>query len=143
MTRGDRVTRTAVAPLVVLLALTMVSGCSKKTTDAASKAAKSALNDAKNAAGTATAVVAANAFRADVKVRSEKNKKSARATNLLRAAEHDLTSTVSGATVTGITDQNKDHRDDDGKVQIELAKKFACVTISADGTDTTVTQGKC
>ena len=77
-----------------------------------------------------------------MKVRAEKNKKNARGTNLLRAVEKDMTD-FGGMKITGITDRNKDHRDDDGKVQIEAANKFACVSISADGTNTTVTSGKC
>jgi hypothetical protein len=127
----------------VVLALSALGGCSKKTSDAIGKAAKSAANDAKNALGTASANAAAQAFRADLKVRSEKNKKSARGVNLLRQVAKDTTGVMSGATITGITDTNKDHRDDDGKVQIEVAKKFACVTISSDGTNTTVSNGKC
>ncbi|MCU1430413.1 MAG: hypothetical protein JWL83_4413 [Actinomycetia bacterium] len=131
--------RAATAAVVVLFALALVAGCSSKTNHDISVAAKSAANDIKRAATTHEAEVVAQAFRADVKVRAEQNKRSARSVNLLRAAAHDM----SGMKVTGITDTNKDHLDDDCKVQIQAANGFACVTITPDGNNTSVKGGKC
>jgi hypothetical protein len=133
--------RAFAAPLVVVVACTLGAGCSKKTSDAVGKAANSAASDVKTSASKFSAVVAARAFQADLKVRVAKNKHDPKSVTVLHASAHDISKT-SGVTVSGISDTNKDHKDDDGKVQFEVSNQFACLTINS-ASDMTVAEGKC
>ncbi|MCU1352549.1 MAG: hypothetical protein JWM05_1758 [Acidimicrobiales bacterium] len=126
--------------LVLTVALVLGGGCSKTTRDKAKDAAKSAEQDATAAVDQAKARAVAEAIRLGLKTNKTAKAKGLRSVVAIKEVVDNL---PGNPTITGILDANGDGLDDDGKVQVEENAKFACLTLPATGTDTTVNNGRC
>jgi glucose/arabinose dehydrogenase len=132
--------RFIIALAATALALSFFASCSDSTQDKVNDAAQSVKEDAENAAGTVSANAVAQSLRAALKAKDLPNGTTERNVSVLRDAVRDL---PGDPDVTGIEDRDGDGKDDDGKVQVNVGDQSACLTISRDGKDTNVDNGKC
>lgn len=139
------------ALLLVLGLFSVVTACSDNTKEKASDAAQSAGEDVKTQASkvkdNAAAAVdytaaraAAEALRASLKGNDTADKKGIRSVDAIDQAGSDL---PGDPDITGVDDGNGDGLDDDGKVQVAVDDAKVCVTLPAEGENTTVADGAC
>ena len=88
----------------------------------------------------AAARAAAEELRNRVKANDTANEEGARSIAAIEESAKDLTGDPE---VSGIEDSDDDGLDDDGKVQVDVGESSACVTLPAEGEDTTVEGGEC
>ncbi len=142
------------APFAVgLLSVMSIAGvaCSSDTKDDAKSTVDEAGDDFKAGAdkvgdevGTkadeAAARAAAEELRTRMKANDTANEKGVRSIAALNESAKDLTGDPE---VSGIEDTTDDGLDDDGKVQVDVGESSACLTLPAEGEDTTVEGGAC
>ena len=122
------------------LALSPLAACSSETTSNAKDTVKSAKEDVAKTADEAAARAAAEALRVSLKGNKTADKEGIRSVKAIDQAAKDL---PGDATYTGVTDANGDGLDDDGQVQVTVSQGNACLTLPAQGENTTVKGGAC
>lgn len=140
-------------PLAVALLVIapLAASCSSDTKENAKDTAESLQDDAKDnaeAAGDeieekgdeAQARAAAEDLRARIKANDTANAEGPRS---VAAINESLEDVAGDPEVVGLTDDDGDGLDDDGKVQIDVEDSSACLTLPESGEDTSVEGGAC
>ncbi len=128
--------------LTLLVALAMSApACSQETRDKVKGAGRSAQRDAEALGRQTEARTAAEALR--VALKSEKDKNGRSMKNISHAVRTYASRVPGNPQISGAVDANSDGRDDDGKIQVNVGDKSACVVLPATGSDTTVRNGRC
>ena len=100
---------------------------------------KNAREQVEDAVGGATARAAGESMRVALEAQDMKNGETLRSVTVLQENANDV---PGDPTVTGITDTDGDGKDDDGKVELKVGDKSACVTVT-DQNDVSVDDGAC
>ena len=125
-------------PLVLILGSAgLATACGSSS---ASETVDSVKDEAADEVGEAGARAAGEAFRVSLKGDDAVNDEGVRAVSVLKDNSNDL---PGDPVVSGIEDKDGDGLDDDGKVEVSVSDKVACVTLPETGTEIDVTDGNC
>lgn len=141
------------APLAIaLLAFApLAASCSSDTKDSASDTAESLKDDAQDNAekagdeiettgDEAQARAAAEDLRVRIKANDTADSEGPRSVSAINESLNDV---AGNPELEGLTDDDGDGLDDDGKVQVNVEDSSACLTLPESGEDTTVEGGAC
>ena len=130
--------------ILLLLALTALGlglgACSEDDRNDAEKTVDSVRDEAEDEVGEAGARAAGEAYRAALKADDGGDADGLRSIAVLEENSQDL---PGDPEVAGIDDGDGDGQDDDGKVELKVSDKSACVTVPETGEDVDVTDGAC
>jgi len=118
----------------------LLTGCSEEDRKDAGQTASSVKEEAEDEVGEAGARAAAEAFRAALKADDGGDEAGLRSVAVLEENSGDL---PGDPEVLGIDDGDGDGTDDDGKVELKVSDKSACVTVPETGKEVDVTDGVC
>jgi hypothetical protein len=143
--------RLALIAIAVTMTMSFAVGCSDKTQESARETADALGEDADRNAEQASDELEIKAAEGqarlaaeDLRARIKANATAATAGPRSMVAITESSTDVTGApAIVGATDADGDGLDDDGKVQVDIDGASACVTLPANGDDTTVQGGAC
>lgn len=132
--------RLTVRLLAALLALSAATGTLVACSSDSKETVTSVKDQAADEVGEAGVRGAAEAYRVALKADDAAQEDGVRDVAVLQENAKDL---PGDAEVIGIDDADGDGKDDDGKVEVKVSDKLACVTLPETGNEVDVTDGAC
>lgn len=129
-----------VVVLIITTAVLLLGACSEEDRKNAGSTVSSVQEEAADEVGEAGARAAAEAYRTALKVDDGGDDKGLRSVDVLQENSKDL---PGDPEVLRIADDDGDGLDDDGKVEVKVSDKVACVTVPETGKEVDVADGAC